>query len=137
MAVAGTSSATAASAVQLAGILIPLLFSWLDEIPTRHACVLVWGHVAVVEPAARVVLGPAGGHRLVRPDGRAVDDVACGALPAVAVDVPGVKRRVASVHVERDVRAHLRPHGRGVARARAPVEALDEALDAGDLRRQA
>ena len=72
--------------------------------------------MAVVQPAARVVLDEARGDRLVRPHGRGVDEGARGVLPAVSVDVEVVESMPGL-------------DGRDVTESQLTLEAVDAALD--------
>jgi hypothetical protein len=91
-------------------------------------------HVAVVEPAARVVLDELCGHRVARPEGDVVDHLAGGVGPAVAVDVEGVEGVVDPVDVEGDPLADARLQGGGVARVRPPVQAAERLVEVGRRR---
>src|SRR6476661_4362904 len=90
------------------------LLSFLDEVPPRHPH-LVRTDVAVVEPAARVVLGPPCGDRVQRAEGWVVHVGPCGVLPAMAVDMEGVEHRISAEHVPGDVLADAGADGRRVA----------------------
>src|SRR4051794_41263132 len=96
------------------------LLSLIDEVPARHA-LLERADVAVVEPAARVVLGPAGGDRVERAEVGVVHEDPGRVAPAMAVDVEGVEHRVAAEHVPGDVLADPGPDGGRVAGGGAPV----------------
>ena len=84
--------------------------------------------VAVVEPAAGVVLGEFDPEGVGRAEGLVVDDRAVGFGPAMAVQVEGVEEVVDAVDVEGDPLADLRFQGRRVAGVGVAVEAVEDAL---------
>ena len=88
--------------------------------------------VAVVEPAARVVLDEFDPERVGRAEGFVVDDRPVRFGPAVAVQVEGVEEVVDAVDVEGDPLADLRFQGRRVAGVGLAVDAVEVALQAGD-----
>src|SRR5215208_6924974 len=108
----------------------------LDEVPAGHAGVLVLKDVTVVEPAARIVLAPARGDRLVRADARVVDERAGLVAPAVSVDMEGVEVAVAADDVPGDVLSDARADRRRVARERPPVDRVEQAAQLGDVGRK-
>src|SRR3954451_19082934 len=75
------------------------------QVPARHPHVLMGEDVTVVQPAAGVVLGEAGGHGLVGTETRVVHGYAGGIPPAVSVDEEGVEHAVHAEHVDLDVLA--------------------------------
>ena len=90
--------------------------------------------VAVVEPAARVVLDEFEPERVGRAEGFGVDDRPVRVGPAVAVQVEGVEEVVEAVDVEADPLADLRVQVRRVAGVGAAVDAGEVFLQAGDRR---
>ena len=91
--------------------------------------------VAVVEPAARVVLGEAGGRDVAGAERDVVDRrPADGRHPAVSVDVEGVEVVVDRVDVEGDVVADVGLQGRRVAGVGAAVDAVEGLVEPGRRR---